>query len=260
MMANADRLRPPRWFPSAAEKEKLLSFEGYGADAPDVVFVGLEEYCSGQRERQRDSIWLRCTNPAFAERRADKNRATGVLNQLNRPTSPKQRTVPVWNIMAGIMAGITGRDASEELLSLGSRPPTTQLSTLLTELQPLPRPGTTAFSATYIPAWFGSEFRGPRDLTKQATERSASRIRRLVCSSPAPSFIFFYSEPSRRFAKTYLYDCMSKPFASVSSGVEVGRSAMGTAVALTGFYNGQHSATAFRSKDVSLLLKAILAL
>lgn len=97
-------LRPPGWRPDEAQRKKLLGFEGYGPDDPDVVFVGLEEYCDPEADRQRDNIWIRCTDPAFAGPRADKNDACVALGPV-----AKTSNVPVGDVMAGIMAALTER-------------------------------------------------------------------------------------------------------------------------------------------------------
>ncbi len=85
-------------------------------DAPDIVFVGLEEYCDRDPRLQHENIRRRCTEPAYDGTRVDKNDAFDALAGLVKTD------VPVWDVMAKIMASLTARPWETEREALGSRP------------------------------------------------------------------------------------------------------------------------------------------
>ncbi len=237
-------MRPTGWRPTTSDRERLLAFEGYGPDRSDVIFVGLEEYCDADPEKQRDGVWVRCTSPAYASKRVDKDEALASLVGLVKTD------VPVWDMMATIMSGLTGRSHEEERSALGSRPPRTDFSSWLTELRALPRPGTNAFKGTYIDEWFAEEFRSAKEYDASSSA-SVSRINAALAADPLPQYAFFYGLPACRWAKEHLSGVRWKGSAGE---IEVGQNGTGTKVGLTGFYNGQHAPTSFRIHHVPALL------
>lgn len=146
------------WRPTQEDLERLLAFEGYGVDSPDIVFVGLEEYCDPDPKLQRENIRRRCTSSAYNGVRVDKNDAIDALEGLVKTR------VPVWDMMAKIIASLTARSWEAERLALGSRPAHHRPSTPLTELRALPRPGTRSeWSSSYLADWFSSKFSSKAD-------------------------------------------------------------------------------------------------
>jgi len=224
-----------------------MTFEGYGPDSPNVVFVGLEEYCSADPTQQRDSIYVRCNSPVFEGRRVDKNAA------LKELTGLVKTAVPVWELMAAIMAGLGSGDHALEWELLGARSAAAPLTSLLTELRPLPRPGVSAFRGSYIEEWF--DFDSKAHYEKVALKAGAVTLRRALLGNPPPRYAFFYGLPASDWARTNLRAEMNIAFQERDDdGIEVGVTTSGTVVALTGFYNGQHAATAFRPQSVPRLL------
>lgn len=245
-------LRPSGWSPSKEEREKLLSFDGYGVDNPDIIFVGLEEYCDSDHNKQRDNIWLRCTNPLFDNSKIDKNKVCDILSPTVKTTNVK-----TWEMMATIISYLTGRSVNQELHDLGTNPSMSPISTLLTELRGLPRPGTNAFKGTYIQEWFGQEFLTKRSFDNN-TFRFTERLKRAIQNSiKPPQRIFFYGKDACLWAKNNIQNLLSTPIGSVATGIEMGRTINGTTIVLTGFYEGQHAPTAFRRSDVPRLIAAL---
>lgn len=219
-------------------------------DKPNVLFLGLEEYCNPGSKEQREGIWKRCTEPEFAEERADKNRATAVLD-----SSLRFESVPVWRVMSEIVAGLSGRSPEAELHALGTRPSEGPISTLLTELRPLPRPGTGSYRGTYIEEWFS--FRGKSGYERVAEELTTPRTRAMFINPSPPLFAFVYGLPACAWAQRWLASEVISPFVPGENGVEVARTREGTTVVLTGFYEGQHARTAFRRRHIPKLLSRI---
>lgn len=243
------RLRPSGWQPSATDQSRLLAFEGYGPDRPDVMFVGLEEYCSKEFERQRDNIWIRCTDPAFAESRVDRISATLALQPVVEIS-----TVRTWDTMAEIVAAVSGRGVRAEREALGTRPPQSPVSSWITEIRPLPFPPGARFSQCYIAEWF--DFRGPAAYQRWAELTARRRIVPALSADQPPRFAFFYGKIACRWAESELGPFLA-PLIEVASNIRVGRTRGGTRIALTGFYEGQHGATAFRRRQVSALITAL---
>jgi hypothetical protein len=246
--------RPTDWTPDPDQKKRLLAFEGYGVDSPDVVFVGLEEYCSGDPRKQRDSIWIRCTHPEFAGRRADKNRALEALSGLVKTH------VPVWDVMAGIISGLTGRPCYLERQELGARPGAeSPLTTWLTELRPLPRPSSSGFAETYIAEWFGDHFDTEAAYIAKADASASARLP-LALSSAKPKYAFFYGADSRRWAqRAFTADLLRTPFSTPFPGIDVAETVRGTKLACTHFYNGRHPTSTFGLGQVGDLLRGLRA-
>ncbi len=244
-------LRPANWAPTTADRQRLLSFEGYGVDNPDIIFVGLEEYCTPDYDGQRDGIWIRCTSQIFAAKRIDKNQARSALAGVGR------QGVPVWDVIAAILSALTGRPCHEEWDALGTRPASEKLSTWLTELRPLPRPGVKAFKTTYIPEWFKQDYPTKADFRRKSVDISGPRIQAALSGSPAPQYAFFYGRPACEWAKECLSPFLTNPFAESGENIETGRTVGGTLIALTGFYNGQHVATAFRCEHIKALMDCL---
>lgn len=245
--------RPENWRPSDVDKERLLAFEGYGPDLPHVVFVGLEEYCVRDPQGQRDNIWIRCTHPVFSEVRTDKDRARALFGH-------KRKTVPVWKVMATIVSKLTGRSLDDEYAALGSRPARGPLTTWLTELRPLPRPGTDAFQNTYIAEWFGDMFRSKAELETASVARAGRRLlHAIVHADSPPQYAFFYGKTVTQWARHAIGPFLGEPLVEIDNNIVVGRTAGGTRIVLTGFYAGQHAATAFRAGHVPMLLSYLRA-
>lgn len=245
-----DSKRPANWQPSNEEKARVFSFEGYGPDNPDFMFVGLEEYCDGGYDEQRENIWIRCTDPVFAVPRADRIAATNALQHLVK--APVVRT---WDVIAAIVAAFTNRPFPRERDAIGTRPPRLSPSTWLTELRPLPRPASGFFNDSYISEWFG--FRGKSDYERQAEALSGPRILRSIRQSLAPRYAFFYGLPTARWAKHALREDLSVPLADENDGIYIGRTHQETTIVLTGFYEGQHARSAFRRHQIAHLLARI---
>lgn len=244
-------IRPLNWSPSSEDKQRLLDFEGYGPDAPEVIFVGLEEYCHSESERQRDAIFTRCTHPAFAGKRADKNLATQALT--GQVTTDNVRA---WQVMASIVSALTGGRQVEEYDALGSRPPRSSPSTWLTELRPLPMHNTNAYRGTYIEDWF--HFRDRADYERQSELLSVRRIREALSVSAPPQFAFFYGKPTCQWAHRHLADHLVAPFEHANDNIEIGQTALGTRIVLTGFYKGQHKRSAFELHHIPALIRRLL--
>lgn len=239
--------RPPDWFPSPEDKQRLLEFEGYGTDSPEIVFVGLEEYTHPELERQRDAIYVRCTNPAFVGKRVDKNAATRALTG-----GSTMDDVPVWRVASAIVSALTGRREAEEYEALGSRPALKSPSTWMTELRPLPRHPKKKFRGTYLEDWF--DFSGRTDYERRGAASFGARFLPALRVSPPPRFAFFYGQASRYWARNHLPDQLKVPFQQFDNGVEIGETKGGTRIVLTGFYEGQHGASAFRLKHIPALI------
>ena len=234
---------------SPEEKHRLLDFEGYGPDEPDVIFVGLEEYCDPDPERQRDAIFIRCNHPAFNSKRVDKNRATRAL------TSDGQIPhVPVWRVMAKIMSSLAALKTENEYLALGTRPPLSSISSWLTDLRPLPRPNSNVFRGSYIDEWFG--FRNQDDYKRLVEEVAGHRLLGALRISSPPRFAFFYGKPTCDWARRHLSGEIEVPLEEAGDAIEIGQTANGTVVALTGFYSGQHQ-SAFRSGHTPRLMSRL---
>ncbi len=240
---------PSDWTPSRENKRRLLEFEGYGADDPDIVFVGLEEYCDGDLEKQRENIWRRTTSPSYQGRRVDKDRSLAALG------GTVKTDVPVWDMMASIVAGLTLRTFDEERAALGSRPARHLPSTWLTELRPLPRPTVSAWKGTYLPLWFSDVFPRRADFDNQLGSHAVTAALRRV---PAPLVVFFYGLPAGRWAEKTLQHSLRKPLRNASV-CRVGTLKNGTVVATTGFFDGQDGKTALRPRDVPKLCADVTA-
>jgi hypothetical protein len=240
--------RPSDWSPSPEDKQRLLGFEGYGPDAPEIIFVGIEEYTHPDLERQRDAIFIRCTDPAFAGKRVDKNAATRALTG-----GSAMDDVRVWRVASAIVCGLTGRREAEEYEALGSRPVLTHPSSWMTELFPLPRhPKKKNLRGTYIEGWF--DFRGRTDYERRAAAGFGPRFLPALRVSPPPRFAFFYGKASCDWARDHLADQLKAPLQQLENGVEIGETKGGTRIVLTGFYEGQHGASAFRVKHIPALI------
>lgn len=248
-------LRPKDWAPDDTQKKRLLDFEGYGPDTADVIFVGLEEYCSGDADEQRDSIWIRCTNHEFEAERADKNRALAALSGLVKTN------VPVWDVMAGIVSGLTKRPCYLERHDLGTRPAAAgaPLSTWLTNLRPLPRPGSSKYADTYIPEWFGDRFEAQRHYN--AASKTVARGRLLAAlSSSKPKYAFFFGDKATWVhwsRKNFFGELLCSPFSMPFPGIEVAETAFGTKLVLTHFYNSRHRTSTFGLEHVGDLLRSL---
>lgn len=243
-------LRPSGWKPTPQQQDRMLAFEGYGVDEPDIVFVGLEEYCSPDPDDQRENVWLRCTDPLFESPRVDKNGACRVLGRVTRIEG-----VGTWNMMARILSALTGDSESHELDALGSRPARGKRSTLVTELRPLPRPSTKDFRSTYIPEWFPFSSKG--EYERGAESRASARLMEALRKGSPPGYAFFYGLPASRWAQEHLGGDTRGGFQEVGKYVRVGVSKAGTRIALTGFYDGQHGASAFRSHHIPNLISRL---
>jgi hypothetical protein len=241
------------WRPTQQDCEHLLAFEGYGVDAPDIVFVGLEEYCDPDPTLQQENIRRRCTTPAYNGTRVDKNDALNALEGLVKTT------VPVWDMMAKIMASLTGRPWEVERSALGSRPASHRPATLLTELRALPRPGTKfKWYGSYLENWFSDKFTSKNDFEQKSEEISGRRILRMLEQESSPLIVFFYGEPARAWASKQLGPILLTKFDD--ERCSIARTKNGTLLVSTGFYNGQHAATAFREDHIPELSQRILDL
>ena len=241
------------WSPTHADRTRLLAFEGYGVDAPDIVFVGLEEYCDRDPRLQHENIRRRCTEPTYDGTRVDKNGALDALAGLVKTD------VPVWDVMAKIMASLTARPWETEREALGSRPAGHRPTTLLTELRPLPRPGTGfEWRGSYLENWFSAEFSGKQDFERKSGEMSGQRVLRMLEQPDGPLIVFFYGEPTRAWASKRLELTLGTRFEG--DPCSIAQTKNGTVLVSTGFYNGQHAATAFRERHISALSQRILAL
>lgn len=242
------------WAPSEEERARLLSFEGYGVDEPDIVFVGIEEYCDADPRLQRENIRRRCTANAYRGVRVDKDEALRCLEGVVRTT-----TVPVWNMSAKLVASLTGRPWETELAALGARPAHHRPSTLLTEVYPLPRPGTDhPWKGSYLEEWFAGEFRSRSDYEKKSKVVAGQRLRGLLEMRSAPRIVFFYGVDVGRWAK----DCLASLVDGAWKGEReaIARTKNGTLLVATGFYDGQHAATKFREQDIEPLAQRIDAM
>lgn len=266
--------RPSGWKPNAKHKEQLRSFDGFGPEAPDVIFIGLEEYCSGDHEQQRDNVWIRCTSSTYSQR-ADRETALRELAGLVKTD------VPVWDFMAKIMARLTGRTEAVERKNLGSRPPKTRPSSWLTELRPYPRPGLSfKWEESYLEEWFSDEFNGKAAFEK-APLTLGPRVRQALQQSPAPKLLFAYGAGSRRWAESCLLDLLEvdqprwrsvtlPKLVSASSKkkkaetkprndpgprtFQIGRTRNNTVLVLTDFFEGQHPSKKLVASDLETLI------
>lgn len=241
------------WSPTREDLERLLAFEGYGVDSPDLVFVGLEEYCDPDPKSQRENIRRRCTSSAYHGVRVDKNEAIDALEGLVK------KRVPVWDMMAKIIASLTARSWEAERSALGSRPAHHRPSTLITELRALPRPGTGAqWSGSYLADWFSPVFSSRADFERKSAEISGRRIFKMLEQKDGPLIVFFYGRDCREWAVKHLNPLLAAPFHGAPCSFA--RTKNGTLLVTTGFYNGQHAATSFRESDIPALAAEIRAL
>lgn len=250
--------RPHGWVPSQEQKERLLHFEGYGPDDPQIVFMGLEEHCDSMPELQEDAIWRRCTRQEFAAQRVDRNAAHKALEDIE-----SKKRVRVWEVMASIVEQLTrycffgSRDPIDHgaaYNSLGSRPAQAFPGTWLTELRPLPRPSTNSYQGTYIKKWFSEEF----PTKKSYDSHCSSNWDRLTCSMKSatpPRYVFFYGVPTGRVARERLM-AHGAIFKDYDQGIAVGQFGQVKCV-VTGFYRGQHKKTSFELKHIDLLCEIL---
>jgi hypothetical protein len=249
-LAQGATLPSSAWSPTQQDRARLLAFEGYGVDAPDIVFVGLEEYCDPDPTLQHENIRRRCTTLAYNGARVDKNDALNALEGLVKTT------VPVWDMMAKIMASLTGTPWETEREALGSRPPRHRPTTLLTELRALPRPGTGfEWQGSYLANWFPAEFAGKQDFERKSEDISGQRVLRMLEQETSPTIVFFYGEPARGWASDHLGPILRTEFDG--DRCSMAQTKNGTLLVSTGFYNGQHAATAFRERHIPELSQRI---
>lgn len=239
--------RPRSWEPSDEQKARLLDFEGYGSDDPDVVFVGLEDLTDGGIDEQREDIWIRCTQSIFAVPRTDRVGATRALNDLVKPP-----TVRNWDVIAAIMSGLSKRPVKEDRAAIGTRPPLVQPSTWLTNVYPLPRPSWGSFQDSYVAEWF--RFRSKAEYERHGGAISGARLLRTIRGERPPRYIFFHGLPTGRWAQRELKDELVSPFQNQNDAIQISRTVHGTTIILTGVYEGQHGPTAFDRRQVPQLL------
>jgi hypothetical protein len=244
---------PSTWMPTQQDRARLLAFEGYGVDSPDIVFVGLEEYCDPDPTLQYENIRRRCTEPAYAGTRVDKDNALEALDGLVKTD------VPVWDMMAKLMASLTGRPWEVERAALGSRPARHRPSTLLTELRPLPRPGVRfEWRDSYLANWFSAEYSGRRDFERKSEEVSGRRMLRMLEQENPPVIVFFYGVPARNWANEYLGVVLRTGFDG--DDCSIAETKNGTLLVSTGFYKSQDAATAFRERHIAELSQRVMGL
>jgi len=182
--------------------------------------------------------------------RVDKNDALDALDGVVK--SP----VPVWDMMAKIVESLTARHWEVARAALGSRPAHHRPSTLLTELRALPRPGTSfEWEGSYLADWFSTEFSGKQDFEAKSEQLSGRRILQMLQQENGPLVMFFYGEPTRRWASAHLGSMLRSGFDQAR--ISVAHAENGTLLISTGFYNGQHAASAFRERDINELVTRI---
>jgi hypothetical protein len=240
----------PTWQPTAEERQKLLRFEGYGPDKPDVLFVGLEEACSD--EEQRKNIYIRCKDRRFQDTRGDKNEAMEALE------GAVNADVRVWKIMADVMVLLSDRKTTfkAEYEALGTRRPRSSgLSTFLMELRPLPRPRRCAFKETYIAEWFRDEFHSASDYDRVSIRGARERLSSLLSNPGCPRYLFAYGKETCCEVLAITGPTLrSGPKLFANDSVRVAVTSSGRIVVLTGFYGGRGT---FHRKDVAGLDPAL---